>query len=165
MERDNPLNDLSDEQMLALFEGVDGPAPPRDFVMRTMQAVVRAPLAPGRKPLRAPLSSLLGWAALIAAVGFVVVLVALSQPVLATTFSMLITRGVGAGIRLMQLAETGFRLLDVLRTAGLAVSRAAGTAEGIVGLVLTASIAALSLSALHRALISEGEDSQWQEVS
>jgi hypothetical protein len=165
MERDNPLNDLTDEQLLALFEGIDPPAPPREFVARTMQAVVRAPLPPGRKPLRDPLRSLLGWAAVIAAVGFAVVSIAVIHPIVAASFSSLITRGVGTGVWFMRFAETGFRLLDVLRTTGLAVSRAAATAEGTTGLVLTALIGALSLSALHRMLISEGDDSRWQELS
>ena len=65
----------------------------------------------------------------------------------------------------MQFSQMGLRLLDVLATAGLAVSRAAVTAEGTTGLVLTALVGALSLSALHRLLISKGEDSPWQELS
>jgi hypothetical protein len=66
MERDNPRNDLTDEQLLALFERADSPAPPADFVARTMRAVARASLPPGRKALRDPLASLLGWASVIA---------------------------------------------------------------------------------------------------
>jgi hypothetical protein len=165
MEPDNLLNDLTDEQLLELFVGVDTPAPRAEFVARTMQAVIRAPLPPGRKPLRDPLRSLLGWAAVIAAVGFVVVLIAMTQPIVAASFSSLITRGVGTGVRFMHFAETAFRLVDVLRTTGVAVSRAAGTAEGMTGLLLSAFLGALSLSALHRMLISEGDDSQWQELS
>ncbi len=165
MERDKPLNDLTDEQLLALFEGVDPPAPRREFVARTMQAVMRAPLPPGRKPLRDPLKSLLGWAAVIAVVGLAVALTAETQPIVAAGFSRLITRGVGTGVWFMHFAETGFRLLDVLGTTGVAVLRAAGTTQGTTGLVLTALVGALSLSALHRMLISEGDDSQWQEFS
>ena len=161
MERDNPLNDLTDEQLLALFEGVDPPAPRAEFVARTLQAVMRAPLPPGRKPLRDPLRALLGWAAVIAAVAFAVVLMAVTQPIVAAGFSSLVTRGVGTGVWFMHFAETGFRLLDVLRTTGVAVSRAAGTAEGTTGLVVTALVGALSLSALRRMLISEGEDSRF----
>jgi hypothetical protein len=56
-------------------------------------------------------------------------------------------------------------LLDVLATTGLAVSRAAATTEGTAGLLLTALVGALSLSALHRLLMTEGEDSRWQEAS
>ncbi len=165
MERDNPLNDLTDEQLLALFERADSPAPPADFVARTMRAVARASLPPGRKALRDPLASLLGWASVIAAVAFAVLAIALSQPIVAASFSRLITHGVGTGVWLIQFAQTGLRLLDVLTTAGLAVSRAAITAEGATGLVLTAVVGAVSLSALHRLLISEGENSQWQGLS
>ena len=165
MERDNPLNDLDDEQLVALFELVDTPAPSPGFVARTMRAVVRAPLPVGRKPLRDPLGSMLGWAAVIAAVALAVLTIALSQPIVAASFSRLITRGVGTGVWLMQFGQTGLRLLDVLATMGLAVSRAAATTEGTTGLVLTAVVGVVSLSALHRLLISEGEDSQWQELS
>ena len=165
MERDNPLDDVNDEPLLALFELVDTPAPSRDFAARTMRAVKRAPLPAGRKALRDPLASMFGWAAVIAAVALAVWTIALSQPIVAASFSRLITRGVGTGVWLMQFGQTGLRLADVLTTTGLAVSRALGTAEGTTGLVLTAVVGALSLSALHRLLISEREDSQWQELS
>lgn len=165
MARDNPFDDLNDEQLLALFERVAAPAPPPDFVARTMRAVVRAPLSPGRKALRDPLASMLGWAAVIAAVALAVLTIALSQPIVAASFSRLITLGVGTGVWLMQFAQTGMRVLDVLTTTGVAVSRAAVTAEGTAALALTAIVGALSLSALHRILISEGGDSQWQELS
>jgi hypothetical protein len=165
MEHDNRLNDLEDAQMLALFKSVAAPSPPADFAARTMRAVVRSPLPTGRKPLRDPLISMLGWAALIAAVGLSVIAIGVSQPIIAASFSRLITRGVATGVWLIQVGETAARVLDVLTTTGLAVSRAAATSEGTTGLVLTAVVAALSLSALHRLLISEGEDSQWQGLS
>jgi hypothetical protein len=106
-----------------------------------------------------------GWAAVIASVALSVFAIAMSQPIVASSFSRLITRGVGTGVWLMQLAQPGLRVLDVLATTGLAVSRAAATAEGTTGLLLTAIVGALSLSALHRLLMSEGEDSRWQELS
>jgi hypothetical protein len=165
MERDNPLNDLSDERLQALFRSVDAPAPSPDFTNRAMRAVVRAPLPAGRRALRDPLASMFGWAAVIAAVFLSVLTIVMSQPIVASSFSRLITHGVGTGVWLMQFAQTGLRVVDVLATAGLAVSRAAVTAEGTIALVLTAVVGALSLSALHRVLISEGEDSQWQELS
>ena len=165
MERDNPRDDLTDDELVMLFKSVDAPEPPRDFAARTMRAVVRAPLPAGRKALRDPLASMFGWAAVIAAVAFAVFAIALSHPIVAATFSRLITRGVGTGVWLMQFGQTGLRLLDVLATMGLAVSRAAATTEGTTGLVLTAVVGVVSLSALHRLLISEGEDSQWQELS
>jgi hypothetical protein len=65
----------------------------------------------------------------------------------------------------MQFGQTALRLLDVLITTGSGVSRAAVTAEGTAGLVLSVVVAALSLSALHRLLISEREDPRWQELS
>ena len=165
MERDNSLGDLDDDDLLVLFKSVEAPAPSPDFAVRTMRAVVRAPLPAGRKALRDPLASMFGWAAVIAAVALAVLTIALSQPIVAASFSRLITRGVGTGVWLIQFGQTGLRLLDVLTTAGLAVSRAAATVEGTTGLVLTAVMGAVSLSALHRLLISEGEDSQWQELS
>lgn len=164
MERDNPRHDVSDEELLALFKSAELPAPSTNFVVQTMRAVARAPVPPGRKALRDPLASLFGWAAVIAAVALLV-LIALSQPIVASSFSRLITGGVGTGVWLMQLSQPGLRLLDVLATTGLAVSRAAATAQGTMGLLLTAVVGALSLSALHRLLMSEGEDSQWQELS
>jgi hypothetical protein len=165
MEPDNPLDDMTDAELLALFKSVDAPLPSRDFAARTMRAVMHAPLPAGRKALRDPLASMFGWAAVIAAVSFAVLAIALSQPIVAATFSRLITRGVGTGVWLIQFGQTGLRLLDVLTTAGLAVSRAAATAEGTAGLALTAVVGAVSLSVLHRLLISEREDSQWQELS
>ena len=165
MERDNRLDDLEDEQMLALFTSAEPPSPPADFAARTMRAVVRAPLPPGRKALRDPLISMFGWAAVIAAVALSVIAIGLTQPIIAASFSRLITHGVSTGVWLIQLGQTASRVFDVLTTTGLAVSRAAATAEGTTGLVLTAVVGALSLSALHRLLISEGEDSSWQELS
>ena len=165
MERDNPRDDVGDEEMRALFRSAELPEPSADFVARTMRAVACAPLPPGRRPLRDPLASMFGWAAVIAAVALLVLTVALSQPIVAASFSRLITRGVGTGVWLMQLAQPGLRLLDVFATTGLAVSRAAATTQGTTGLLVTAVVGALSLSALHRLLMSEGEDSQWQELS
>jgi hypothetical protein len=164
MERDDQLNGATDEQLIALFSSVDAPAPSANFAAQTLRAVARAQLPAGRKPLRNPLASMFGWAAVIAAVALLVV-IALSQPIVASGFSSLITRGVGTGVWLMQLGQTLMTVLDVLTKTGLAVSRAAATAEGTTALVLTAVVGALSLSALHRLLISEGEDSQWQELS
>jgi len=66
---------------------------------------------------------------------------------------------------MMQLVGTGIAVVDVFSTTGLAVARAAATVEGTTGLVLMGVVCALSLSALRRLLASEGEDSQWQELS
>jgi hypothetical protein len=165
MERDDLRNDVEDEQMLALFRSAEAPAPPRHFSARTMRAVIRAPLPPGRKPLRDPLISMFGWAAVIAAVALSLIAISLTQPIVAASFSRLIRHGVSTGVWLIQLGETASRVLAVLATVGVAMSRAAATAEGTIGLLLTAAVGALSLSTLRRLLISEGEDSQWQELS
>ena len=165
MERDNPLDSSSDEQLIALFKLVDAPAPSADFARRTMRAVMRAPLPAGRKALRDPLMAMFGWAAVIAAVAMSVFTIALSQPLVASSFSKLITYGVGTGVWLMQLGQRLMTLMDVLSTTGLAVLRAVATFEGTTGLVLIAVVGGASLSALHRLLISEGGESQWQELS
>ena len=165
MERDNPLDGLSDEQLTALFTGVDPPAPSADFAARTMRAVLRAPLPAGRKALGDPLKAMFGWAAVIAAVALSVGMIAASSPIVASSFSRLITRGVGTGVWLMHLGQRLMTLMDVLSTTGLAVLRAVATFEGTTGLVLTAVVGVASLSALHRLLISEGENPQWQELS
>ena len=125
MERDNPLDDLSDDELLALFRSVDAPAPSADFVARTMRAVVRAPLPAGRKALRDPLASMFGWAAVIAAVAFAVLAIALSQPIVASSFSRLITRGVGTGVWLMQFGADGVEVAGRARD-----DRSRGVASG-----------------------------------
>ena len=78
MERDNPLDDLSDERLLELFRSVDAPSPSPDFALRTMRAVMRDPVPAGRKALRDPLTSMFGWAAVIAAVALSVLALALT---------------------------------------------------------------------------------------
>jgi len=165
MERDNPIDDVSDERLLELFRSVEAPSPSPDFARRTMQAVMRDPVPAGRKALRDPLTSMFGWAAVIGAVALSALALVLTQPIVATGFSRLITRGVGTGVWLMQFTQTAVRVLDLLTTTGVAVSRALVTAEGTTGLVLTAVVGALSLSALHRLLISKREEPEWQEIS
>jgi len=130
-----------------------------------MQAIRRAPLPSGRKALRNPLAALLAWAAVIAGVALSTLIVVFSQPIFASSLTKLVSVSVGLGVWLMQFARTGLVVLDVFTTTGLAVARAAATREGTTALVLMAVVCALSLSALHRLLISEGEESQWQELS
>jgi hypothetical protein len=165
MDRDNPLDDVDDAQLVAAFAHIDAPQLPPDFTAKTMRAVRRAPLPAGRVPLRDPLLSMFGWAALIASVAFAVLAISLGEPIVVAAFSRLITRGVGTGMWLLQLAPMGLRLFEVMATMGDAVSRAAMTAQGATGLVMSAVVGAVSLSGLHRVLISEREDSQWQELS
>jgi hypothetical protein len=171
MGREDPLKDAKlaedemDAQLLALFRRVEAPAPSADFAARAMRAVAREPLPAGRTPLRSPLASLFGWAALIAGVALSALAVVLTQPIFASMFSRVISRSIGLGVWLMQFRSAALALLDVFTTTGLAVSRAAATREGTTALVLIAVMGALSLSALHRLLISEGEGRQWQELS
>jgi hypothetical protein len=168
MEPENPLDPsspLTDEQLAALLRRADGPAPPADFVARTMRAVKRAPLAPGRKRLRDPLASLLGWAALIAGVSLSALMVAVSTPMVGAVFTQLVGRGVTLGVWLTNFGGPALAVADVLTTISLAVAKATATTEGTAGLLLIAVMGALSLSALHRLLMTEGEDSQWQEIS
>jgi hypothetical protein len=173
MEHEDPLTDASlleeerDAQMSALFRSVEGPAPPADFVARTMSAVRRAPLPAGRRPLRHPLAGLVGWAALIAGAAVSTWAIAATQPQLATTFTALVSGGVGVGMRLTQFVTAGLALLDVCTTTGFAVTRAAMTREGSTALLLISAMGAFSLSALHRLLISDRSErgvSQWQEL-
>jgi hypothetical protein len=171
MGHEDPLKDAKlhddevDSQLLTLFRSVEAPAPSADFAARAMRAVTREPLPAGRRSLRSPLASLFGWAAVIAGVALSALAVVLTQPVFASMFSRVFSRSIGVGVWLIQLSTAARALLDVLTTTGLAVSRAAATTEGTTGLVLIAVVGALSLSALHRLLISEGEGRQWQELS
>jgi hypothetical protein len=168
MEPDNPLDppgSFSDEELLALFKSVETPGPSARFVARTMQAVKREPLAAGRRALRNPLTSLVGWAAVIAGVALSSLAIVLSHPIFASGFSALVGYSVGIGLWMVQFVRTGIAVLDVFSTTGLAVTRAAATPQGTTGLALMVVVSALSLSALRRLLASEGEDSQWQELS
>ena len=158
-------DDELDARFDALFESIESPSPTAGFAARAMRAVKLAPLPPGRQPLRSPLASLVGWAAVISAVATLAWSIASSQPVFASSFSTLIINGLGIGFFLTQFVSPALALLEVLTTTGLAVSRAAVTTEGAAGLALIAVMGAVSLSALHRVLMSEGEGSSWQELS
>ena len=156
-----------DARLSELFRSIEAPGPSPHFAERTMKAVKRAPLPAGRLPLRSPLAGLVGWAALIAAVAISSWAIAMTQPQLASTFTRLISRGIGIGVWLIQFAGAGLALSDVFTKTGLAVTRAAVTREGSTGLLFITAMGAFSLSALHRLLISEGPErgaSQWQEL-
>ncbi len=171
MEHEDPVKDAKlheeglDATLMALFRSAIPPAPSADFTAQTMRAVKLEPLPPGRKALGNPLASLLGWAALIAGVALSAIAVIVTQPILASMVSRLVSRSVGLGVWMMQFSGAALTLVDVLATTGLAVSRAAATREGTTGLALMAVVSALSLSALRRLLISEGEGRPWQELS
>jgi hypothetical protein len=165
MERNDALNgrgDADDARLRALLRGLDAPSPSADFTRRTMRAVKRASLAAGRRPLRDPFASLVGWAAIIGGVALSAIAVAVSQPAAASIFTRAVGLGVTTGVWLMQFRGVATVIADVLITTGTAVSRAATTAEGAAGLVAVAMVGALSFSALHRLLISEREGDQWQ---
>jgi hypothetical protein len=167
MEREDPLDahdTLSDEELVAMFKHVDAASPSPDFVVRTMQAVKRTELPAGRKALRDPLTSLFGWAALIASVSLSALMIVSTFPMVGAFFTSLVGRGVGIGVWLMQFRGALVALVNVVATTGVAVARAAATREGTAGLVLMAVIGVVSLSLLHRLLTGEGEDSQWQEL-
>ena len=162
---DDPL--IGEEELRALFRTVRSPAPSAEFVARTMEAVKREPLPAGRRALRNPLAGLLGWAALIAGVTVCAWALAALVPQLAFAFSVLVSRGIGVTLWLMQFAGAGMALADVFSTTGFAVARAMVTKEGSAGLVLIVAVGVLSLSTLQRLLTSQGSErgvSQWQEL-
>jgi hypothetical protein len=171
MEREDPLaewNEIgaeTDEELAALFKSLEAPAPPSGFLARTMRAVKRAPLPAGRRPLRSPFTSVIGWAGAIAIVTGTFWMIAATQPLWASGFSRLLTSGIGIGVWLVQFSGAGFALADVFASTGLAFSKAAVTKEGTTGLLLTAAMGAFALSALRRLLVSDGEGSSWQELS
>jgi hypothetical protein len=155
-----------DARLLALFRGAEAPGPSSDFASRTLRAVKRERLLPGRRPLRGPLVGVLGWAALIAGVATSAWAIAVSQPLFASVFAGLLGGGISAGVWLMQFAGAGLALSDLFATTGLAVSRVVVTKEGFTGLVVIAALGALSLSALYRLMsdVPERGVSLWQEL-
>ena len=168
MERNDALNgdgDLEDARVRALLRGIEAPAPSADFTARTMRAVKRASLPAGRRPLRDPLTSLLGWAAIIGGVALSALAIAMSLPGATSILSSAVGIGVTTGVWLMQFRGLATAIADVFITTGAAVARASATAEGAAGLVAVAVVGALSFSTLHRLLISEREGDQWQGLS
>ena len=159
MEHEDPLIDL--------FRQAAPPAPPPDFVSRTMRAVRREPLPVGRRRLRNPLVIGFGWTAVTAGVALSALMILIDQPIFAATFTAILSDGLTTGIWLVQFARTGITLLDVFSTTGSAVSRAMLTREGSMGLLLMSVMGVLSLSALRRLLMFEGPErgvSQWPEL-
>ena len=153
-----------DRRLVQLFRSVPPRVPSRDFTVRAMRAVKRETLPAGRIPLRHPLTAFAGWAAVFALVSIAAWSIALTQPFLATVFATLLSRGIGLGVWLVQFVSAGASIFAVLTTTGLAIARALMTTQGSAGLALVAVVGALSLSALHRLLISEREE-QWQGLS
>ena len=163
MDREDQLND--DDEMLALFRSVDTPAPSPDFVVRTMRAVKREPLAAGRRRLRSRRTIFAAWLGVVGGVALIAFAMAVSQPIWVPAFLTLVSGGVWTGVSLLQLASTSLARWDVFVTTGTAVARAVFTTEGSAGLLLIAVVGALSLSALQRLLHgTERGVSQWQEL-
>ena len=154
-----------DDRLAALFKTVDPPKPLAGFTSRTMKAVRREPLPAGRRPLGHPLVLPFGWAAFIGAVTAAAYFVLATQPAVAASFAWLLAVGVRAGMWLLQLVGSAATVFGLFTTTGLAIARAIATRDGSLGLTLIAAVAALSLAALRRLLISESEVSPWQELS
>lgn len=150
-----------DEKLTALFRSAQPPAPPPTFAARVMQAVRQAPLPEGRHPLRRAWIVPTGWWILAAAAATVCCVFLVSQRLAAGPLSLLITLGVRAGMRFVQLVHTSSMVLDVFATTSRIVAHAMSTRQATVGLMMMALLAALSLSMLNRLLVSEKESSSW----
>ena len=163
-----------DDSLAALFQFADQPEPLPGFTARTMKAVRRAPLPAGRRRLTKwkvtarhaeALRAKAGWLALVGGSAAATYGVVVSQPIVAELFAALVATGVRVGVWLMHLAGAAATLANLFTATGLAIARAVATRDGSIGLLLIASIGALSLAALRRLLISESEASVWQELS
>ena len=160
-------DDELDRQLAVLFRSAPDPMPSASFAARTMKAVKRAPVPPGRRRLRGPFAGIVGWAALVASVAMSAAAIAVNLPVVTATFAALVSGGIAVGVWLVQSAGAGLALSDVLTTTGFAVSRVVATREGSTALLLITAIGASALLALQRLLVSErgeGGMSQWQEL-
>jgi hypothetical protein len=164
-EWDELKNGEQDDRLAALFKAVDPPKPLPGFTSRTMKAVRCEPLAMGRQPLRHPLVAPFGWAAFVGTVTAAAYFVLATEPAVTGSFAWLLAIGVRVGMWVLQLAGSAAMLFGLFSTTGLAIARAIATRDGSLGLTLIAAVAALSLAALRRLLISESEVSPWQELS
>lgn len=159
-----PYGDELDERMRELFRALDPLEPSAGFSARTMKAV-RADAPPaGRQPLRRPWSAPLAWAALVAG-AIIGSATMLSQPFTATVMASMFEMTLHGSAQFVHFIAVAFALSEPFTVIGHAVARAAATREGSATLMLSAAIAGTSLLALRRLLFSEGEESQWQEVS
>jgi hypothetical protein len=160
----NPRDDELDARLTELFRSVEQPEPSPGFSSRTMKAVRAEPLPAGRQPLRHPWSVRVGWAAFVGAaavIAYAVVNLTLAARLFASTvsFTLHITG------ELVRFVFAGLSWSEMFITIGRAVATAAATREGTTTLIVTAIVAGTALSALHRLLFSNGEASQWQELS
>jgi hypothetical protein len=154
-----------DDSLTALFKRVDAPKPLPGFTSRTMKAVRREALPAGRRALGHPLVVPFGWAASIAVAMAGAYFILTIRPAVAESFAWLLAAGVRAGMWLLQFVGWAATFFGLFSTTGFAVARVVATRDGSISLTLIAAVAALSLAALRRLLITENEVSPWQELS
>jgi hypothetical protein len=159
-----PPEDELDARLNELFRSVEQPEPSPGFASRTMNAVRVAPLPAGRQSLRHSWAAPLGWAALIGAAAAVAAVI-VSQPLAAKAFASVLGFTLHASAQLVHFIHAGLAVSELFTTVGNAVALAAATREGVMALIVTATVAGTSLLALQRLLFSEEEVSQWQELS
>lgn len=156
--------DELDARLVELFRAVGQPEPSPGFALRTLQAVHAAPLPAGRQRLRGLWSVRFGWSAFTGAAA-VAAYVIVSLPLAARMFASTIGFTLDTASALVRFVFAGLAWSELFMTIGRAVATAAVTPEGSTTLIVTAVIAGIALSALHRLLSSKGEASQWQEFS
>ena len=164
MEMKRPSEDELDARLSELFRSVQQPEPSPGFASRTMKAVRVAPLPAGRQSLRHPWVAPLGWTVIIGAAATVAAAI-VSQPLAAKAFASVLGFTLQASAQLVHFIHTGLAMSELFTIVGNAVARASATREGAMTLIVAAIVAGTSLVALQRLLFSEGEVSQWQELS
>jgi hypothetical protein len=156
--------DELDARLLELFRAVEQPELSPGFASRTLKAVHDAPLPDGRQRLRSLWSVRLGWGAFTGAAA-ATAYVFVNLPLAARVFASMIGFTLDAAAALVRFVFAGLAWSELFMTIGRAVATAAATREGTTTLIVTAVVAGIALSALRRLLSSEGEASQWHELS
>jgi hypothetical protein len=139
-----------DERLTALFRSIGSPEAAPDFTARTMRAVRRAPLPPGRRALAHPLLVPIGWFALVSGVAAGGVGLAMLEPAVPRALAWFVTRGIGASVWLLRSLIAWSTLFDLFAVSSDAVARAVVSVEGSLTLALVALVAAASLATLNR---------------
>lgn len=160
-----PHEDELDARLSELFRSVEPPEPSHGFASRTMKAVRLEPLPAGRQALRHPWSAPIGWMVLVGSAAALAFAAFINQPYAAKAFTSMIGFAIHGSGYLMHFVGAGLALSDLFTTVGTAVAKAASTREGTTTLMVIAGVAGTSLFALQRLLFSDGEVSQWQELS
>ena len=164
MKRPHDEDEL-DAKLSEMFRSAGRLEPPAGFAERTMKAVRVEPLPAGRRALRHPWIAPAGWTMLVGAAAVIVYGVVLNEAIAARMLASVLSVTLQAGAQLVRYLVAVFAMTEIFATVGNAVSRAAATREGTTTLMLTAVVAGTSLLALQRLLFSDGEVSQWQELS